>query len=263
MAQKKKKTEAEKLESVVRFRQERSKFYLFGSTPIVFNRQSEKVKREMLLPKPDTSKQSKQKRLKHEPLQEFLDSPYKSFDDASPTLLVMPAAAIKKALRAGAMDMEDSPSGAAIGRLTEIVQDWIPIYGVPELWMTMIRQAGIARTPDVRTRAIIPSWVAVVEIDCVVPNLNGRVIGHLMANAGMTIGIGDGRQEKGTLKMGKWLLSGPDDVKVKQIIKSGGRAAQIKAMKRADFYDTETEELFSWFEEEASARRFKFKKRAG
>jgi hypothetical protein len=32
------------------------------------------------------------------------------------------------------------------------------IFGIPELWMTGVKNAGMKRTPDIRTRAIGPNW---------------------------------------------------------------------------------------------------------
>lgn len=241
---------------VLQVHQERVTVILKGTTPLVMRRLSEKAKRELLLPSPKKTQGDKQTTLKHDPYQEFQDSPYKSDDPESPTLLLMPSTAIKNAMRSVAVDIPNASSKAQLGRLTYVEGEYVPVYGTPQLKMDIVRSADMNRTPDVRTRVIVPEWIVVATICYITPILNGNAIVNLIANAGIMQGIGDGRPEKGKLSWGTWSLIDKSDPDYKRILKSG-RAQQLAAMKNPACYDAETEDLLSWFEEESDRRGFK------
>lgn len=247
--------------TILRLTQNHATFCLKGSTPLVFNRLPRKAQEQLLLPPKKVRGASRELTLKHDPYAEFLDSPYTTADEDAPTHIIMPGTAFKKALANATLDMEDGPTKASIGRLVEVVDPWVSIYGTPMMWMTMVRQAGMNKTPDIRTRAIIENWAALVTISYISPNLSEHKIGNLLANAGIIIGVGDGRQEKGSLSCGKWNLVSNSDAEFKKILKTGGRDRQIKEMKEPQFFDEATEELYEWFEGEAGRREFKFTRR--
>lgn len=257
---KKKKGPVEKVQ-VVEINRDAVTLVLKGTTGLLMNRLSEKVKRELLLPSPAKTKGDKVTTLKHDPIAEFRASPYKSNDPSSPTLLTMPATSFKSALRNVAVDVPGGTSKAQLGRLTYVQGDcsldYVSIYGVPLLKMDPVRQAGPARTPDIRTRACLREWVAIVTVVYVAPILSASSITTLMANAGIIQGVGDGRTEKGALSYGQWSLTSKKDPDVMRIMDIGDRAAQIAAMENPTFYDSETEELFSWFVDESERRGFR------
>jgi len=259
----KKKTQDKQVEeiTILRMTQNQATFCLKGVSPLVFNRLPKKAREQLLLPPKKVKGASRELTLKHDPYAEFLDSPYTTQNEDAPTLLVMPGEAFKKAVANATLDMEDGPTKASIGRLVGVVTPWVSIYGIPTLWMTMVRQAGQNKTPDVRTRAVVEKWAAVVTVSYISPNLSEHKIGNLMANAGIIIGVGDGRQEKGSLSCGKWDLASKADAEFNDIIKTGGRSRQMKEMGDPHFFDEPSEELFEWFEEEAQRREFKFLRR--
>ena len=147
-----------------------------------------------------------------------------------------------------------------MGRLSYVEGEKVPIYGIPKLFMTPVRNSGMNRAPDIRTRAIIAEWAAFVPIRYTTPMLNFRTVSTLFQAAGVICGVGDWRPEKGSGNFGTFEVVDQDDPEFLRIVKEGGRKAQEAAMKRADPYDAETEELLTWFEDEAKAREFKIAK---
>jgi hypothetical protein len=123
--------------------------------------------------------------------------------------------------------------------------------------MAMVRSSDMNRTPDVRTRCIVPEWACRITVAFPVPILKEQTVSNLFAAAGMIQGVGDWRPEKGSATFGQFELVSEDDPDFQRIVKSGGREAQIKAMEIAEPYDIETEELLAWFVKEVDRRGFK------
>lgn len=229
---------------------------LLGTTPLICNRMSEKAKRELLMPAPKKTAADKASNLKHDPLQEFRASPVTIEDDKAPTLIAMPATAVKGAMRSAALDLPGATK-SQIGRLTYITGETIGVFGVPKVFSTIVRSADMNRTPDVRTRAMLPEWAMLVSITFVRPILREQSVANLLAAAGITIGIGDFRPEKGAGNYGQFRIVTPDDADFKRILKAGARKQQVAAMKDPEAYNAETEELLAWFDVEVRRRGFK------
>lgn len=227
--------------------------HLIGETPLILNRLSEKAKRELLYPRGRLTTAAKKTNMKHDPLSEYRASPYLDRNAGAPTAILMPSTAFKKALRDAAADIEGLHK-TQVGRLTYILRDYVPVYGVPKLLMSIVRSADMNHTPDVRTRAIVERWAVKFELSFVSKFFSERSIVNLCANAGMTMGVGDYRVEKGAGAYGQFRVCDRDDKDFIQIVKSGGRAAQLRALENPEFYDPETEELYSWFNTEISRR---------
>ena len=145
-------------------------------------------------------------------------------------------------------------SGAEINQLTWVEDDYVDLYGIPQLYMAVVRSAGINRTPDVRTRAIVPAWCCKISVTYVVPQLSADTIVRLLSAAGLLNGVGDGRQEKGAFSFGQFVLVGRDDEAVDTLMRTCGMAAQDGALESPTYYDQETEELLTWFNQEMSKR---------
>lgn len=226
---------------------------LLGDTPIILNRLSEKVMRELLMPKGRKTAADKAANLKHDPMQEFAASPYTNRDPDGATLIEHLASAFKKALMTAAVDIPGAAK-AQVGRLTWVEGDRVPIYGVPEILMSPVRSADMNHTPDIRTRAIIRRWACRFRIAFVMPLLKQQDIANLLASAGLTQGVGDWRPQKGAGSYGQFSLVNDDDPRFVEIIKKGGRKAQVAAMKDPQPFDQETEELLAWFTKEREVR---------
>lgn len=227
---------------------------IVGTTPFVCNRMSEKVKQGLLLPKGKKTTAEKASTQKHEPRTEFRSSPYRL--TTGPTLLGIPGAAFKRSMANAALVIPGAKK-AEIGRLCWVNGMLVPLFGLPELFMAVTRSADIARTPDVRTRAIIPAWASVVEITFGATALNETAIANLLTAAGKFIGVGDGRQEKGALNFGQFRIANDDDPELKEILATGGRQAQTEALAAAKCHDDETQELLDWYDVEVQRRGFK------
>lgn len=227
---------------------------ILGTRPLVHNRLSEKTKRELLMPKGKKTAADKAVSLKHDPLAEFQASPY-VLNGAS-TLIGIPSAAFKGAIMTAALDMPGMKK-AQIGRLTYVNDDYVPVFGVPELFMAPVRSADMNRTPDIRTRAIMPKWACKISITFAKPLVREQMILRLLAAAGITVGVGDGRQEKGTFNFGLFQLVAANDPEFLAVVKAGGPKAQAEAMRAPACYDEETAELLSWFNSELKTRRDK------
>lgn len=251
MAPKKKDTEEI---SIIEVQQGRFEVCILGRTPLILNRMSEKAQRELLLPRKKTAA-DKAANLKHNPPEEFRASAYKTLGDKEPTRLLLMSTAFKGALRSVATDMPGS-SKAAIGRLTYVESDYIPVFGVPKLFMSVTRSADMNKTPDVRTRAIVPEWACRLSVTYVKPLLREKDVVNLLAAAGIMRGVGDWRPEKGAGNYGQFELVAENDKRFVSIMKSGGRVAQDRALADPETYDAESAELLAWFHQEVERRGF-------
>lgn len=220
--------------------------FVLGTTPLVMNRLSKKAKEELLLPRRTMNKAARAQTQKHNPPEEFRDSIYRCRDLGAPTLLHIPNGAFKKSMASAALDMEGATK-AQIGRLVQITDATVHIYGVPYLYMEPVRLAGIVKTPDIRTRAKLPQWCCKFEIKYVGNQIRQQDIVNLMDAAGDIVGVGDGRTEKGTYNNGQWRLCEPDDKEWHAIANKQARKAQQAAMDNPTAVDEETEELLSWY----------------
>lgn len=229
---------------------------VLGKTPLILHRLSQKAQRELLLPGKKKNAAEKAALPKHAVIEEFRDAPYLASGEGHSTYIRHLPTTFKAALRNAALDIPGATK-AQLGRLTYVEGEWVDIYGIPKLFMSIVRNSDMARTPDVRTRAIMPEWACKLTIAFVEPMLNAQTVSNLLAAAGVINGIGDWRPQKGSGTYGQFEIVSEDNEDFQRIIKNGGFEAQKAAMSRAEPYDAETEELLSWYHEEADRRGFK------
>lgn len=241
--------------SIMKVMRDSITFAILGKSPIILNAMSAKVRQELLFPSPKKNMAARASTLKHDPMMEFKSSMYAARNPKSPTYVVIKATAFKKAMMGAALDLPGTAK-TQIGRLTYIENDEIPIFGIPQIMSSVTRSADIKKTPDVRTRAIIPEWACFVTATFTKPILKEQAIVNLMAAAGITQGVGDWRVEKGSGNYGQFAAVDAKDKEFKRIIKTGGTDAQLKAISDPVAYDSETEELLSWFDVEVKRRGF-------
>lgn len=231
-------------------------YHIVGETPLLMNSMSVKAQRELLLPRGRKTAAEKQGSLKHDPLQEYRDSIYRA-RKGSETVLALLNTQFKAALCTAALDVPGAKK-AQIGRLTSIEGgEKLALYGVPQIMCSVVRSADINKTPDIRTRCIVPRWACKVEVTYTIPVLNATVISSLFATAGYTMGVGDWRPQKGSGTFGRWRIVEPTDKEYLEIIKTGGAAAQQAALDDPESYDDETDELLSWYDVEVRRRGIK------
>jgi len=231
--------------------------WIVGRTEIVLNRLAEKAKHELLFPGAK-NRGSRALGLKHDPFAEFTASAHTISDESAPTFLAIPAAAPKRAIASAAIDMPGGAKKAQIGRLCWVpgqCGQYLPLYGKPQLFTCIVRTADMNHTPDVRTRVIVPQWAVPLTVKFARPMVNPTVLVNLLTAAGLYIGVGDGRPEKGALTFGQFrvVTQAKDDAELTEILKQS-RKSQIAAMKNPECYDDETEELLGWFNLELQKR---------
>lgn len=247
---------SELIEEVLAVQKERFDVCVRGTTPIILNRLSEKAKHEFLFPAVKKNAAELAVTLKHRPWDEFRASPYTLRDESAPTLISILSTSFKRSIMTAALDLPNT-NKAQIGRLTWINGQYVPIYGVPQILLSTVRSADMARTPDIRSRAIIPRWACQLSVTCVNPLIKHQAVIRLLAAAGLFIGVGDWRNEKGSGTFGSFELVTKDDAEYQDIIQHGGREVQRQAMQSPMAYDQETEDLLTWFDAELENRQIK------
>jgi hypothetical protein len=168
----------------------------------------------------------------------------------------VPNGAFKKAMAQAALDLPGATK-AQIGRLVSITKPTVSLYGIPYLYMDIVRLAGINRVPDIRTRAAFPHWACEVTVGFISKLIRHTDVYNLFAAAGVLCGIGDGRTERGSRDNGQWIVVGKHDKEFKEwkaIVAGGGRAKQIAAMERAEPLDEDSAELLTFYRAEMIKR---------
>ncbi|HMF68915.1 MAG TPA: hypothetical protein VK602_15060 [Phyllobacterium sp.] len=229
-------------------------FNILGLTPLILNRQSEKAKRQLLLPSKKMNQAERDQTLKHNPYEEFRASAYINRDENTPTYLHVPGGFFKRSTASAALDIPGARK-AQVGRLVSLTTTTVFVWGIPHLKSDMVRQAGIAKTPDCRFRTCIPEWATQITMSFIPAIISATSLVNLVAAAGVIVGCGDYRVEKGAGDFGKWCIVDDDDPTWLRIMAEGGREAQIAAMDNPIFYDQETQDLVKWFDEEVDRRR--------
>ena len=222
---------------------------LIGQTPLFINRMSAKAKRDLLLGSKEKTKADKAEIRHSDPIQEFRDSMLVIPDSHPHTSIWFPAMAIKSAMGTAALVVPGIKK-TEVNRMVYLPQDMVPIFGIPELRMDVMKLAGMSRAPDVRTRAFLPKWATEVEIQFMKPMLNRTAIYTLLQNAGLVAGIGDSRQEKGKGSFGAFRVGdGSDDISDLQDL-----AAQMAAIESPPLANKETRELMDDYYAEVHRR---------
>jgi len=247
----KKKAETVEMD-ILEIKQSRISGWLLGTTPLIYNAMSEKVKQDLLNPPKTKNKAEREATLKHDPIEEFRNSVYRG-DDHLKTSLVFPSVALKAAMATAALEIPGATK-ASIFRLLYIEGDKLPVYGTPELFMTVVRQAGMNRAPDIRTRAILRQWAIPFELRFITPNLSEKAVSNLIQAAGLIVGIGDFRQEKGKGNYGLFEVVPGNHKDVLMLQKNAGRKQQLAALENPNAYDSESAAMWEWFEAAAIDR---------
>lgn len=225
---------------------------IVGVTPLFQNRMSAKAKQQLLVGGARMGKADRAK-MKHDPIAEYRESA--EILPAGPTALGLRVTAVKAAMATAALETEGLTKTAA-QRLLFMPGDFVPLYGVPQLRMDVTRSADINKTPDIRSRAFLPKWGAEIDIAFITPQLSVAAVVSLLCNAGVLVGVGDFRQEKGKGAFGSFrvLGDGEDDPEWDDLVKNHGRSAQLKALERPDYANKDTHDLMEFFHSEVKRR---------
>lgn len=225
---------------------------IIGVTPLFQNRMPNKVIQYLMLGGQKKTS-AERKEIKHHPLEEFRSSAEIVKD--GPTALGIRTIAIKSAMSTAAVETE-GVTKAGVQRLLYLPGEHAALYGTPQMRLDVVRCADMNRTPDVRSRAFLPVWGAEVEVTYVMPQLNTTSVVSLLCNAGILIGVGDYRQEKGKGNFGLFRVigEGERDEEWDMLVKHHGRKAQLAALESPDFANDETAELFALYTAEVNRR---------
>lgn len=225
---------------------------IIGETPMFQNRMAQKAKLTLLT---GGGRKTKAERagIKHNPLQEYRDSAEIIKD--GPTVLGLRVVAVKSAMCTAALETAGVTKTSA-QRLLFMPGDLVPLYGTPQLRLDVVRSADMNRTPDVRARCYLPRWGAEIEIQYIVPQLSVTAVVSLLCNAGVLVGLGDFRQEKGKGAFGSFrvLGEGEQDSEWDDLVANHGRAAQEFALGAPEYANKDTADLMDLYEAEARRR---------
>jgi hypothetical protein len=236
--------------------QSRMKFTVIGKQPMVYHAMSMKDAQSLLLPPKRKTTAEKSSTLKHNPPEEYFNSTYRRRpDEKGATRLLMPGRIIKASISEAAKRTPGA-TGTEVRQLVRVDDIMCDLYGVPQIYMAIVRQTDIKRTPDVRTRAIVQDWCCSFSVTYTTPQLNADAVVALVANSGLFCGWGDDRLQKGG-SFGGFEIVDHDDKRVKAIMESGGMKEQDAALKDPECYDVETETMYTWWQSEVKRRDFK------
>ncbi len=225
---------------------------IIGTTPLFQNRMTAKVKMGLLVGSRKKTAAEKVA-IKHHPLEEYRDSA--EILDVGPTALGLRVVALKAAMCTSALETPGVTKSSA-QKLLFMPGDLAPLYGIPKLRMDVVRSADINRTPDIRSRCYLEKWGAEIEIHHILPQLPVASVFTLACNAGVLIGIGDYRQEKGKGSFGTFRVITPDqeDDEWDELVECHGRSAQIAALDTPECADRDTADLMAFYESEVCRR---------
>jgi hypothetical protein len=216
---------------------------------------SQKVWHELLAPQKKTAA-DKAANMKHDPLQEFRDSPYRMAGEKPETVLAVLPSMFKQAMGTAALRMPGTQKTALL-QLVTVPWANMPLFGIPKVFMSITRSADMNKTPDVRTRAIVPEWACKFTVRFTKPIIREQSIMNLLAAAGRISGVGDWRQEKGSGSYGAFKLVSATDPDFVRITTTMGYKAQAAALETPEAYNDETDEMLAWYDVELKRRGFK------
>lgn len=238
--------------SVTPLRRATTKLRIIGTTPMFQNRMAAKAKHQLLVGGQRKGR-SDRASIKHDPLSEYRDSA--EVLDAGPTALGLKVVAVKAAMATAALETPGLTKTAA-QRLLFMPGEFAALYGTPQLRMDVVRSADINKTPDIRTRCFLPKWGAEIEVQFITPQLSVMAVVTLLCNAGVLVGVGDYRQEKGKGGFGSFRVLGEaeEDDEWDDLVDNHGRHAQLAALHSPTYADKDTTDLMEFFHSEVKRR---------
>lgn len=227
--------------------------FIVGTHPLIMHRFAQKAWQELLLPSAKKNAAERASTLKHEPMEEYRGCFYRNRDPKQPALFHLPNGMLQQAIAAAALDIPGVKRTES-ERWISVVDLNVNLFGIPQMYMSMVRNSDMNKTPDVRTRPIFPEWACKIDVCYKVAPLNDKAVINLAAGAGQIVGLGDWRPQKGG-PYGKFRLCEHGDKDFTRICKEQGRKEQQRAFDTPTFYDLDTEDLMSWFTTEVARRR--------
>lgn len=248
-----KRSEAEIIQSSVDLKMQELTAHILGVTPFVCNAMGPKTLQQLLYPTGRKSTAEKAVSMKHDPMTEYRTSPYRSTKADAVTRIEMVAVSFKHAIESIALDVPGATK-TQIQRNLVTPDQRIALYGIPELFMATVKSGDMAKTPDVRTRAIIPRWACTLRLRFPFPLFKEKIVQEYLALAGLLRGVGDFRPERGSGSYGQFEIVSGGDPRWHDVVATGGRKAQDEALESPEPFDDQTQLLLEWFEGEKARR---------
>lgn len=225
---------------------------IIGTTPLFQNRMTAKVKMGLLTG--GRKKTAAEKvNIKHHPYEEYRDSA--DTVSTGPSALGLRVVALKAAMCSAALETP-GVTKSSTQRLLFMPGEYAALYGTPKLRMDVVRSADINRTPDIRSRCYLERWSAEIEVHFITPQLSVSSVITLACNAGVLIGVGDFRQEKGKGAFGTFRVITPEqqDDEWDDLVANHGRGAQLAALENPESADRDTADLLAFYHSELTRR---------
>jgi hypothetical protein len=179
---------------------------LYGETPLIVNAWTQKAKLEML----KKHMQIPTIREAKDPYEQFLATIYR-FEDGE---YGFPVVGVKEAMATATTDIEGifktqiyrnifvtGRRGFQVGAFCDLLSpiELAEVFSPnpPTMREDVVRLAGMQRTPDLRYRAEFSPWALRLKIAYFDRFIRDTDILNLVEKAGMTVGLGEWRQEKG------------------------------------------------------------------
>lgn len=169
-----------------------------------------------------------------------------------PTRLILPTMMFKSAMVLAA-SAGSSATKTDLQRMLRYDEETVDLWGLPQIYMNVVRLQGIGKPPAMRTRAVVPHWYCFLRLNYIIPQLNHQAVGTLLANAGELNGVGDVRPQKGG-SFGRFKVVKPDDPRIKEIKALGGMKAQDAAFDAPIPFNKETIRHLEFFDAESKRR---------
>lgn len=225
---------------------------IIGETPLFQNRMAQKAKMTLLV---GSRRKTAAERvdIKHSPYEEFRDSA--EILASGPTALGLRIVAVKAAMCTAAIETPGLTK-TSCQRLLFMPGEFAALYGTPKIRLDVVRSADINKTPDIRSRCYIERWAAEIEVQHVLPQMPVSAVATLACNAGVLVGVGDFRQEKGKGAFGSFRVITPetDDDEWDDLVVNHGREAQVAALENPEPADRDTADLLDFWQQEAARR---------
>lgn len=164
------------------------KFPIYGTSPLICHKWSEKAKKEML--DKQMKKAAKAKEAKN-PDQDYEDSLYRTSDGG----YGFPAVAFKAAAVRAAKSVDIAMTDARqMFRVLAEDGDLVRIIGAPSRREDMVRLNG--QTADIRFRGEFRDWEATLTVQYNADLISDEQLLNLFDLAGFSVGVGEWRPEK-------------------------------------------------------------------
>ena len=227
---------------------------IVGTSPLLLNCVNQKSQQELLCPRGKLTQSEKKVNVKHDPLREYRDSIYRDYSDEGSTRIQGLSIWFKKGMASIPLDLTSSSSKAQLGRCLFVEGERLPIWGKPLIDMRIVRMADQARTPDVRTRCIVPEWATRITISYMRPTLTEKAVLQLLMAAGKLRGCAELRPERGSGAYGQYELCSGDDPRFLACLKQGRIVQDLSLTEMTPavqhFYNPESFTLYqTWLSE--------------